>query len=588
MSNNELFERAKNWASNPHVSETDRKEIGELLASNNEAELTERFYRDLEFGTGGMRSILGAGSNRMNEYNIKKASQALANTVLKSHQSDERPKITISYDSRRFSLEFAKTAAGVFAANGIDAYIYENMNPVALLSFATRYKKASAGIMVTASHNPPEYNGYKVFWDDGAQVTPPYDGMIINYFNEINEASQIKFLEFDEGVMKGKIFWMSNEVEDVYFKSLLNYAVNPDLCQKRGKELKVVYTPIHGAGLRSCTRALDELGLTNYLVVEEQAKPDGDFPTVKSPNPENPEALAMAVKLMEKENADIAFGSDPDTDRLGVALKYKGEINYLNGNQIGILMLHYILTNFKEQNRLPENAYFVKTIVTTPLQEKIAKSFGVECENTLTGFKWICGRVNEIEKTEPNRNFIFGTEESFGYLNHGLARDKDGVSSLTLMAEMTLWYKTQGLNLYDALDKIYETYGFSHETLLCLDYEGKAGAEKISRIMENFRNFEGNQFCGVEVSQIEDYKLGTTKNLKAKNEDKITLPSSNVLGFKLLNGDIVYLRPSGTEPKIKFYIMVSENEGDLSSKKAKANEKTEKILEYIKAEAEKA
>ncbi|MCO4792858.1 MAG: phospho-sugar mutase [Bacteriovoracaceae bacterium] len=580
----QAIEKAKEWANNEYFDAEDRAEISKLLENGDHKEIVERFYKDLEFGTGGLRAILGMGTNRMSKYQIRRATQAVVNRVL---EVGESKKIAISYDSRKFSYEFAKEVASVCAGNGVEAYIYKRLNPVSLLSFSTRHHKAQAGIMVTASHNPPEYNGYKVFWSDGSQVTPPNDKAIINFYQSV-EYSSIKIMDFEEGVTKGMIHWVGEDVENKYYDAIKSKIINPELCKERGKELKIVYTPIHGTGLYPCTRALDDMSLTNYLVVKEQAEPDHRFPTVSSPNPENPEALAMAVELMEKENADIVMGSDPDTDRLGVALKHEGRVQYINGNQIGVLMLHYILSNLKEQGKLPDNSYFVKTIVTTDLQKTIADDFGVETENTLTGFKWICGKVNQIEKDQPERNFLFGTEESFGYLNHDYVRDKDGVSSVTLMAEIALWYKTQGLNLFEALDKIYEKYGFSHETLLNLNYYGKDGADKIVRIMDNFRKMNPTEICGLKVTNFSDWKESYTKNLETGDKTKIDMPTSNVLGFEFENGSKFFLRPSGTEPKIKFYLLMKEEEGSLDEKKERAQKVTDSILDFIKKEADQA
>lgn len=575
VSTNISLERAKAWASNPLFDAASRSEIQALIDREDIKEIEERFYKDLEFGTGGIRSILGQGINRINTYTIRKATQALCIEVLA--QKTAQPSICISYDSRRMSFEFAKTAAEVMAGNGIKAYLYERLNPVAMLSYAVRLKKAQAGVMITASHNPPEYNGYKVFWSDGAQVTPPNDQNIINHYYAINDFSTIKFTGFDEAVKKGLIKWMGKDVENSYHEAILSTAPNLKLCRDNGDKLKIVYTPIHGAGLVPCTRALLDLGFNNVHVVEEQAKPDGNFPTVKSPNPENPSALKLAVELMEKIGGDIVMGSDPDTDRLGVAIKHKGEIVYLTGNQIGILKLHYILSTLKEQNRLSTNAYAVKSIVTTSLLDVICEKFGVSIYNTLTGFKWICGKMNEIEKTDPKKQFVFATEESFGYLSHGFARDKDGVSSVSLMAEVALFYKLKGLDLMDALDKIYEEFGFTNETLLSLDYFGKEGQEKISRIMANFRNLRDKELAGNSISKVKDYSQGIEG-----------LPKSNVLGFFFDNGDQFYLRPSGTEPKIKFYFMIQEKKGTLAEKKKNAQAKTDKLLSFIKAEAERA
>ncbi|AUN97866.1 phosphoglucomutase [Bacteriovorax stolpii] len=575
MASKTTLEKAKEWAQNSYFSPESRAEISALIEANNQKEIDERFYKDLEFGTGGMRSIRGQGINRINIYTIRKATQALCLEVLA--QKSANPSICISYDSRIWSFELAKVAAEVMAGNGVKAYIYKHLNPVALLSFAVRSHKSMAGVMVTASHNPPEYNGYKVFWSDGAQVTPPNDQNIINNYYGITDFTTIKTMGFDEAVKAGMISWIDDSVEESYYKAILSKSINPQICKDNGGKLKVIYTPIHGAGLVPCSRALADLGFTNVHVVPEQAKPDGNFPTVKSPNPENPSALKMAVDLMEKLGGDIVMGSDPDTDRLGVAIKVDGKIHYLTGNQIGILKLHYMLSEMKQKGNLDGENYVVKSVVTTPLLDTIAKKFGVEIYNTLTGFKWICGKMNELEKTAPQKRFVFATEESFGYLCHNFARDKDGVSSVSQMAEVALFYKLKGMNLLDALDKIYEEFGFSREDLLSLDYFGIEGQEKISRIMTNFRNFSDNTILGHKLVQIKDYSKGIEG-----------LPKSNVLGFFFENGNQVYLRPSGTEPKIKFYIMIQEREGTLSNKKINAEIKATQFLDYFKAASERA
>ncbi len=582
------LERAKEWATNTYFDESTRNEIQSLMDNNDTKEIEERFYKDLEFGTGGMRSILGAGTNRMNLYNIRKATQALALEVLEYSKENgvTKPSAAISYDSRRFSFEFAKETAAVMAANGIKAYIFDRLNPVALLSFSVRHHNSQAGVMVTASHNPPEYNGYKVYWNDGAQVTPPNDQNIIDKFYGLTNVEDIRTTDFDQAVTDGLIKWVGKEVEDAYYDAILSKTVSPEFCKENGDELKIVYTPIHGTGLIPCKRALSDLGFNNVLIVQEQAEPNGDFPTVSSPNPENPSALKMAVDLMEKENADIVMGSDPDTDRLGVAFKHNGEIQYINGNQIGVLMLHYMLKNMKERGALNENSYFVKTVVTTPLQDIIAQSFNVEVFNTLTGFKWICGKMSELEKSNPEKEFVFATEESFGYLPHTFARDKDGIASVTLMAEVALYYKKQGKNLIEALDSIYEEYGFSKETLVNLVYQGKAGAEKITRIMDHFRALNPSSLCGLNIQVIEDYIKGTSTELSSKKETNLNMPKSNVIGYHFEGGSRLYLRPSGTEPKIKFYIMIQVANGELEAKKAKANAIAEEFLNFINTTAE--
>ncbi|MCB9062828.1 MAG: phospho-sugar mutase [Halobacteriovoraceae bacterium] len=579
--NKNAYDLAHLWVNSSIISEEDKAEIQKLIDLKDDKEIEERFYKQLEFGTGGLRSILGMGLNRMNKYNVRKATQAMANVIKRTFPSEVNS-VAISYDSRNYSFEFAKEVCSVLSGNGIVSYIFERMNPVALLSFSVRHHNSKAGIMITASHNPPEYNGFKAFWSDGAQVTPPYDKYIIDEFNKIQDYSEISFKDFNEGVTEKSIIWVGEAVEDVYFASLEKWHVNPQLCQEFGPQLKIVYTPIHGTGLIPCKRILEDLGFSNLHIVEEQSLPDGSFPTVKSPNPENPEALELAVKKMKEIDADIVMGSDPDTDRLGVAFRNDGEVIYLNGNQIGILMIHYILTNLKEQNRLPLNPYYVKTIVTSELQTTIAQKFGVEVYNTLTGFKWICGKMNEIEKTNPEKNFLFGTEESFGYLNHNNVRDKDGVSSLALMAEIALWYKRQNLNLLQGLDKIYEEYGFSSEKLLTLDYLGKEGAEKIQRIMEYFRTFKSNEICGDKISKLSDYQQQKSINFTNSKSESLDLPKSNVLGFTFTSGDKLFLRPSGTEPKIKFYLLFQDKVGKLEEKKKRTNQKIDKFLAYLK------
>ena len=579
----EALERANEWANNTYFDEETRNEIKSLLDSQNAQEIEERFYKDLEFGTGGMRSILGVGTNRMNVYNIRKATQALCLEVLEYSKENNitQPSIAISYDSRRFSFEFAKEAASVVAGNGIKAYIFKRLNPVALLSFSVRHHNSQAGVMVTASHNPPEYNGYKVYWNDGAQVTPPNDQNIIDKFYAIKDFSTIKRIDFEDGINKDLISWVAEDVENAYYDAILSKTIRPDFCRENGSDLKIVYTPIHGTGLLPCKRALNDLGFSNVEIVKEQAEPDSDFPTVSSPNPENPSALKMAVDLMQETNADIVMGSDPDTDRLGVAHKHDGKIEYLNGNQIGVLMLHYILSNFKGQGKLSDNSYFVKTIVTTPLQDVIAKAFNVEIFNTLTGFKWICGKMNELERTSPEKEFVFATEESFGYLPHTFARDKDGIASVTLMAEVALFYKKQGKSLTEALDSIYEEYGFSKETLVNKVYQGKAGAEKITRIMDHFRSLKPSTLCGLDIQVIEDYLAGMTIDLETNKSTDLNMPKSNVIGYHFKDGSRLYLRPSGTEPKIKFYIMIQVASGSLEEKKKLASDTTEKFLAFI-------
>ncbi|MGB0452097.1 MAG: phospho-sugar mutase [Bacteriovoracaceae bacterium] len=572
-----ILEKAKYWATSEEFDAVHREEIQKLIDAKDEKaekELTERFYRDLEFGTGGLRSIIGIGPNRINVYTIRRASQALANAVKENNPGGS---IAISYDSRNFSFEFAKTAAGVFAANGLKVWIYKTLNPVALLSYAVRELKCSAGIMVTASHNPPEYNGYKVFNEHGAQVIPPLDGKIISQYNGLADFSKIPFVDFDEAMNEKKIEWISDEIEQGYYTNVVESIVtDKELCDSKGKDLNIVYTAIHGTGLEPCSKILKAAGFTSLKTVAEQDAPNGNFPTVTSPNPENPEALELAVKLMKETNSDLVFGSDPDTDRLGVAFIKDGEVKYLNGNQIGHLKLFYLLEKKKANGTLGTNSFFVNTIVTSPLQERIADEYGVKTYKTLTGFKWICGKMNEVFSENSNADFLFATEESFGYLNHPYIRDKDGVSAVVHMAEVALWLKERGMDLQDGLDEISNRFGFAEESLVNKVYQGKEGAEKIQRLMGFFRNDLGQELAGI----------GITDKLDLLNEGT-GYPKSNVLGFKLQDGNQLFVRPSGTEPKIKFYVMIQATEGNLDQKKALAQEKTETIIRFIDQVCEK-
>lgn len=583
-----IIDNATIWGSNPYFSEADRKEIQTLLQDiqKNEAELTERFYRDLEFGTGGLRAPIGIGKNRMNRYNVRRATQAMANKVIENFGGGSA---VISYDSRNFSKEFAKEAAGVFAANNIKAYVFSALSPTPMLSFGVRYYKAQCGIMITASHNPPIYNGFKAFWNDGAQVVPPTDKQIINEYNNLTDWNQIKYMPFEEAEKKGLAVWTDERVDNAFYDMIVDKVIqDPEMCKAQGSKLSIVYTALHGSAEVPCNVTAKKLGFTNFYSIPEQAKPDGNFSTVKSPNPEDPKALAMAIDYMLKTNADIVFGTDPDGDRLGVVVNDNGKPAILNGNQIGALMLYYVFTRKKEMNKLPANAYVVKSIVTSPLQNAIVESFGGKVLDTLTGFKWMAGLIRELEEKKSPLNFVFASEESFGYMPHKESRDKDGVSSLALVSEAALYYKLKGMNLVQALDEIYTKFGFFYESLVSLDYEGIEGGKKISRIMEYFRHYPEPQFAGEEITGKEDYEASLSTNMKTKATTPIDLPKSNVLSFAFASGNKLFLRPSGTEPKIKFYTMVRVTEGDLAQKKLNALTKVKTIEDKIKEICEKA
>ncbi len=576
-----ILQNATRWGSDPYFSETDRNEIRALLTDveRNELELTERFYRDLEFGTGGLRAPMGVGQNRMNRYNVRRATQAMANNVLKHFGGGSA---VISYDSRNFSREFALESAGVFAANGIKAYVFHSLTPTPMLSFAVRYYQARCGVMITASHNPPIYNGFKAFWNDGAQVVPPVDQEIISEYNQLTDWGSIKHMDFNGALECGLGQWTDQQVDDAFYEVIENQVIQDlDLCRNHGKELSIVYTALHGSAEIPCSEAARRLGFSSYYSIPSQAKPDGNFPTVKSPNPEDPKALALAIDSMLKSNADIVFGTDPDGDRLGVVVNNRGVPAILNGNQIGALMIYYVFSSKAAKGNLPPNPLVIKSIVTSPIQNAIVESFGGTVLDTLTGFKWMAGLLRELEEKNSPFNFVFASEESFGYMPHKESRDKDGVSSLALMSEAALFFKQKGMTIVDALDEIYTRFGFFYESLVALDFEGIAGARKIQRIMEHFRNYPEQSFAGEEIVVTEDYASSKLIDLKTGIQRDIALPKSNVLSFTFASGNRLFLRPSGTEPKIKFYTMVRETQGDLSQKKALALDRVRLIEDKI-------
>jgi phosphoglucomutase len=573
---------ANNWAENPYFDVEDREEIKGLLTDlpNTEDEIVDRFYKDLEFGTGGMRSVIGIGSNRINKYNIRRATQALANAVLIKVPTGG--KACVSYDNRRFSIEFAREIAGVFAANGIKTYIFDSLTPTPILSYAVRYFKADCGVMLTASHNPKQYNGFKAYWNDGSQVTPPYDQQIIEEYNGLTNWDNVKTQSFESGIAEGRIEWISNDCIESFYNIIEKRVINKEMCLKDGAKVHAIYTPLHGCGYIACEEISKRLGFTNFELVQSQAEIDTEFSTLKStPNPEDPEALEMAVALMKAENADIAYGTDPDCDRLGVVVNDKGIEKYLNGNQIAILMIHYMFSQMKEKNTLPKNPLVIKSIVTSPMQKTIVEAFGGTVLDTLTGFKWMAKLWKDLEDKNTDYNFVFASEESFGYMPHNEVRDKDAVASIALMNEVTLYHKLQGKNLVEALDDIYKEYGYAQESLIANTYEGLSGKDKINKIMEYFRSNSQKDIANNKIKVFKDFDSLISKNLIDKTEEKIEMTQSNVLGFEFENGNILFLRPSGTEPKIKFYTMVQVKDGDLPTKKLKAQSQIDEVESFI-------
>lgn len=576
------FELAKSWSNNSYIDESDREHINKLLSdpSANESEIIDSFYKDLEFGTGGLRAIIGIGSNRINKYNIRKATQALSNWILS--QSSPGPKACISFDCRQYSKEFAMQAASVFAANGIKTYIYPELTPTPMLSYAIRHFKADGGIMLTASHNPKQYNGFKAYGADGAQVTPPHDTNIIQQYNSIKEWDEIKFVEFESALNDKMIEWISPECNESFYNQIIDQGINTQLCKENGEKVKFVFTPLHGCGYPACEIVSKKQGFTNFEIVESQAKPDPFFSTVEStPNPEDPIALKQVVQQMKDSGADIAYGTDPDCDRLGVVVNHKGNEQYLNGNQIAILMLHYIFSQRKEMGTLPTNPLVIKSIVTSPMQKTIVESFGGTVLDTLTGFKWMARLWKDLESDGTDYNYVFASEESFGYMPFDFVRDKDAVASIALMNEIVLFYKLQNKTLMDALDEIYTEHGYYEESLIALTFEGIEGRNKIDRIMKYFRTNPSAEIAGHKATKFQDFEISKVINFETNEITDLEITKSNVLSFEFSSGDILFLRPSGTEPKIKFYTMVRANEGNLEQKKEAAKKKIQEIESFI-------
>ncbi|MFI2982000.1 MULTISPECIES: phospho-sugar mutase [Bacillus] len=531
-------------------------ELKKLLADaeGNEQLLEDFFYKNLEFGTGGMRGEIGPGTNRMNIYTVRKASAGLAAYIAKQGEDAKKRGVAIAYDSRHKSPEFAMEAAKTLASQGIQTYVFDELRPTPELSFAVRKLNAYAGIVVTASHNPPEYNGYKVYGDDGAQLPPKEADIVIAEVNAIENELTIQVEDEQSLKEKGLIKIIGEEIDKPYTEELTSISVHPELSDE--VDVSVVFTPLHGTANKPVRRGLEALGYKNVTVVKEQELPDPDFSTVKSPNPEEHAAFEYAIKLGEEQNADILVATDPDADRLGIAVKNsEGKYTVLTGNQTGALLLHYLLSEKKKQGALPENGVVMKTIVTSELGRVVASSFGLDTVDTLTGFKFIGEKIKEYEKS-GQYTFQFGYEESYGYLIGDFARDKDAIQAALLAVEVCAFYKKQGMSLYDALLSIFKEYGYYREGLKSLTLKGKQGAEQISAILTSFRNDPPKQMAGKQITQAEDYSTGKRTVFADHHEEDIDLPKSNVLKYFLEDGSWFCLRPSGTEPKVKFYFAV--------------------------------
>lgn len=546
LSITEIRSKAQQWLG-PEFNEETRKEVREMLEKD-EKKLIDAFYQDLEFGTGGLRGIMGAGTNRMNIYTLGMATQGLSNYIIKQC-GDNGIKVAIAHDCRNNSRYFAETAADIFSANGFEVYLFEALRPTPELSFAIRHYKCQSGVVITASHNPPEYNGYKAYWDDGGQVVAPHDEAIIEEVRKITSVSQIKF----DG-KKDKIKIIGKETDLLFLNEVMKMSINPDIIKKQN-DIGIVYTPIHGTGGTLVPQALKMYGFKNIQNVPEQVIVDGNFPTVKSPNPEEPAALSMAIKKASETGAELVMATDPDADRIGVAVRNKkNEFVLLNGNQTGVLLTHYILSQFKERNKYKGNEYIIKTIVTTDLLDKIAEKYKVKCYNVLTGFKFFAELIRELEGKEK---YIGGGEESYGFLPGDYVRDKDAVASCALAAEVAAYSKSKGKTLYEQLIDIYLEYGLYKEKLINIVRKGAEGANEIKSMMTGFRNSPPKSINNSKVVKINDYETSISIDCLTGKESGIDLIKSDVLQFFLEDGSKISVRPSGTEPKIKFYFSVN-------------------------------
>lgn len=548
MSYKQIYEE---WMSNPYFDEATKKELAAI--ADNEKEIEERFYADLEFGTAGLRGVIGAGINRMNIYVVRRATQGLANYIKK--QGGENKGVVIAYDSRRMSPEFSEEAALCLAANGIKAYRFESLRPTPELSFAVRHLGCIAGINVTASHNPPEYNGYKVYWEDGAQITPPHDTGIMSEVKAIADLSTCKTMDKDEAVKAGLYVTIGAEVDDAYIAELKKLVLRQDCIDQYAKDIKIVYTPLHGTGNIPARRVLKEIGFENVYVVPEQELPDGEFPTVSYPNPEAAEAFELALKLAKEKDADLVLATDPDADRLGVYVKDSktGEYITLTGNMSGCLLADYEIGQMKELNgSLPEDGALIKTIVTSNLADEIAKGYDIKLIEVLTGFKYIGQQILNFETTGKG-TYLFGFEESYGCLIGTHARDKDAIVATMALCEAAAYFKSQGKTLWDAMVDMYDKYGYCIDAIQSVSLKGIEGLAKISEIMETLRNNTPAKIGKYDVLSARDYKADTIKNLATGEVTSTGLPSSNVIYYDMSESAWLCVRPSGTEPKVKFY-----------------------------------
>ncbi|SHK55270.1 phospho-sugar mutase [Tepidibacter formicigenes] len=558
------------WLNNPYFDEETKDEL--LSIKGDEKEIEDRFYKDLEFGTAGLRGVIGSGTNRMNKYTIRRVSFALANYIIKKTGEEGKKRgVVIAHDNRHKSREFCLETAKTLSACGIKTYIFDELRATPQLSFALRYLNAISGVVITASHNPPEYNGYKVYWEDGAQILPHIAKEIIEEVNKIDDYSKIPTIDEKEAMDKGFINLLDEKVDTAFIEAVKEKSLRSDIIEKVADNFKIVFTPLHGTGNKPIRRALREIGFKNVLVVKEQENPDPNFSTVKYPNPEEKEALKLGIELAKREKANLVIGTDPDCDRVGVAVKNnEGEYICLTGNQVGALLTNYILENLSKENKLPKNGVVIKTIVTSEFGSEIARSYNIDVLDTLTGFKFIGEKIKEFEETK-DKTYIFGYEESYGYLCGTHARDKDGVVAAMLISEMAAYYYSKDMSLYEGLIELYEKYGYYKEDLKSITLKGKEGQEKINKVIKYFRENKIEEVNNIKVKEFKDYKKGIDN-----------LPKADVLKFILEDNSWFAIRPSGTEPKIKFYFASvgkskEDVESNLNNLVSSIMEKVEKI-----------
>lgn len=579
------------WLNEPAIADADKQEIRDLKACSDEKELADRFYRDLEFGTGGMRGVIAAGLNRMNVYTVGAAAQGLANHIKKRGKDAMKAGVAIAYDCRRKSDTFALRTASVLAGNGITAYLFERLRPTPELSYAVRRLGCSAGVVVTASHNPAEYNGFKVYGADGCQIVPPEDDQIIAEVRSVGGFGNVKLMDPKQAGEEGLIRIIGGNIDGPFLDAVQATCLAREACQAMGKTLSIVYTPLHGTGATLIPEALRRRGFEKVVVVPEQAEPNGEFPTVASPNPEETPAFKLGIELAYKENADLVIATDPDADRMGIAVRVDDEFMLLTGNHISALLTYYLCEQRKKAGKMPPNAAVVTTIVSGDLMKEIARSYGVEVVEVLTGFKYIGEKVREFEQAGtqgiPSKTYIFGAEESYGYMPATYTRDKDAVTSTAFIAEMAAVFAEQGQSLYDVLVGLFARFGYFQEGMKNITLRGKDGAEKIQAMMQGLRTSPPSAFAGIPVKTIADIATGEIRGVKSgKVVGQLKLPSSNVMMFTLTDGTKVIGRPSGTEPKIKFYVLAREPGADLGKARAAATAKINAIYDEVAKLAE--